>query len=87
MSAGLVQVIPASSSPPTAVRGQADSGARKDANEVLLKDGSQALQDLILSAEPYPIRGLFKCEPHSPAMMTCKAEPWVGWEADAPSRI
>ena len=53
---------------------------------MLLKDGSQALQDMILSAEPYPIRGLFKCEPHSPAMMTCRAEPWVGWGADAPQQ-
>jgi twinkle protein len=40
---------------------EGSGAARKDANEVLLKDGRRALQDLIQSAEPYPIRGLFKC--------------------------
>lgn len=41
---------------------QADSTARKDANEVLMKDGAQALADIIAGAEPYPIRGLFRSE-------------------------
>ncbi|CAL8460519.1 g48 [Coccomyxa elongata] len=36
------------------------SAARKDANEVLLKDGPEALQALVQEADPYPIRGLFK---------------------------
>lgn len=36
------------------------SAARKDANEVLLKDGPEALQALMQEADPYPIRGLFK---------------------------
>lgn len=40
----------------------AASVARKDANEVLLKDGPEALQALIQDADPYPIRGLFKCD-------------------------
>lgn len=35
-------------------------GFRKDANDVLLNDGPEALQDLIQRAEPYPIRGLFR---------------------------
>ena len=34
---------------------------RKDANEVLIKDGPQALAALLEAAEPYPIRGLFRC--------------------------
>ena len=36
-------------------------GFRKDANDVLLNDGPEALQALIQAAEPYPIRGLFRC--------------------------
>ncbi len=34
--------------------------ARKDANEVLMKDGAEALSRLIEAAEPVPIRGLFQ---------------------------
>jgi twinkle protein len=34
---------------------------RKDANEVLMADGPERLQMLLAAAEPYPIRGLFKC--------------------------
>ena len=33
---------------------------RKDANEVLVKDGHEELHRLVAAAEPYPIRGLFK---------------------------
>ena len=33
---------------------------RKDANEVLMKDGSEALRLCIDQAEPLPIRGLFR---------------------------
>ena len=33
---------------------------RKDANEVLMKDGPQMLQNFIESAEPFPIRGLLR---------------------------
>jgi hypothetical protein len=33
---------------------------RKDANEVLVKDGPTALEALVRQAQPYPIRGLFK---------------------------
>lgn len=40
--------------------GPASTG-RKDANEVLLKDGPEALQALIQQAEAYPISGLFRC--------------------------
>ena len=36
-------------------------GFRKDANDVLLNDGPEALQALIDKADPYPIRGLFRC--------------------------
>lgn len=32
---------------------------RKDANEVLLEDGAQALKACLDAAEPVPIRGLF----------------------------
>ncbi|KAK9810135.1 hypothetical protein WJX72_005431 [[Myrmecia] bisecta] len=39
--------------------GKAD-GYRKDANEVLMKDGPEALRGYVQSAEPYPIRGLFR---------------------------
>ncbi|CAK0787500.1 hypothetical protein CVIRNUC_010720 [Coccomyxa viridis] len=42
--------------PPTA----ADDGRRKDANEVLMKDGHEALWQCLQSAEAYPIRGLFR---------------------------
>ena len=38
----------------------ADDGGRKDANEVLMKDGHEALRQCLLSAEAYPIRGLFR---------------------------
>ena len=37
------------------------SAARKDANEVLVKDSPETLQALVQEADPYPIRGLFKC--------------------------
>ncbi|KAK9909228.1 hypothetical protein WJX75_009173 [Coccomyxa subellipsoidea] len=51
-------------SEPSSTADAADPGAasvaRKDANEVLLKDGPEALQALIQDADPYPIRGLFK---------------------------
>ena len=43
-------------------QGQAEL-ARKDANEVLMKDGREELHRLVAAAEPYPIRGLFKCAP------------------------
>ena len=43
-------------------QGQAEL-ARKDANEVLMKDGREELHRLVAAAEPYPIRGLFKCGP------------------------
>ena len=35
-----------------------DSGARKDANEVLLKDGEYALRTFLEASPAYPIRGL-----------------------------
>ena len=38
----------------------ADDGRRKDANEVLMKDGQEALWQCLQSAEAYPIRGLFR---------------------------
>lgn len=38
-----------------------DPGFRKDANQVLMDDGAEALQACIDAAEPYPIRGLFRC--------------------------
>lgn len=40
--------------------GVAPEAARKDANEVLMKDGPEALQSLVRAAEPVPIRGLFR---------------------------
>ena len=36
-------------------------GYLKDANEVLLNGGAEALRDCVANAEPYPIRGLFRC--------------------------
>lgn len=38
----------------------APGGKRKDANDVLVKDGPGALQQAIEKAEAYPIRGLFR---------------------------
>lgn len=38
----------------------AEATFRKDANEVLMKDGPQALRYCIDQAEPLPIRGLFR---------------------------
>ena len=35
-----------------------DDGGRKDANEVLLKDGPRALRSLLEASAPYPIQGL-----------------------------
>lgn len=37
-----------------------DALMRKDANEVLVKDGPEALRQCIDLAEPLPIRGLFR---------------------------
>lgn len=39
-----------------------DPWARKDANEVLMKDGFEVLLRYIDAAEPLPIRGLFRFE-------------------------
>jgi len=39
-----------------------DAGPRKDANDVLLLDGPEALSGLVANARPYPIRGLFGFE-------------------------
>lgn len=39
----------------------AEACLRKDANEVLMKDGADALRLCIDQAEPLPIRGLFRC--------------------------
>ena len=51
-------------------QGQAEL-ARKDANEVLMKDGHEELHRLVAAAEPYPIRGLFKCVPGRSCEDTC----------------
>ena len=40
--------------------GPLDALQRKDANEVLVKDGPEALRQCIDLAEPLPIRGLFR---------------------------
>ena len=40
----------------------AEATFRKDANEVLMKDGPQALRFCIDQAEPLPIRGLFRSD-------------------------
>jgi hypothetical protein len=34
---------------------------RKDANEVLVRDGPAMLRAFLESAEPFPIRGLLRC--------------------------
>ena len=39
---------------------EADKAYRKDANEVLCKDGPQAIRAYLEAAEPYPIKGLFR---------------------------
>ena len=44
---------------------------RKDANEVLMKDGPQALRYCIDQAEPLPIRGLFRSGPPPPPLPAC----------------
>lgn len=50
-----------------------EAGFRKDANEVLMKDGPEALRFCIDQAEPLPIRGLFRSAsplpPFSPAQV------------------
>lgn len=38
----------------------------KDANEVLMAKGADALKAAVEGAEPYPIRGLFRCVSFSP---------------------
>ena len=44
------------------LQGGADElGFRKDANHVLMEDGPEALRSCLEVAEPYPIRGLFRC--------------------------
>jgi twinkle protein len=37
-----------------------DNGARKDANEVLIKDGARALYEFLMASRPYPIQGLYQ---------------------------
>ena len=41
--------------------GARPDGYLKDANEVLLNAGADALRECVVNAEPYPIRGLFRC--------------------------
>jgi twinkle protein len=41
--------------------GTRPEGYLKDANEVLLNAGADALRECVANAEPYPIRGLFRC--------------------------
>ena len=43
--------------------GARPEGYLKDANEVLLNAGADALRECVANAEPYPIRGLFRCIP------------------------
>ncbi len=38
-----------------------DTGKRKDANEVLLKEGPAALRLLVANAAPFPVKGLYRC--------------------------
>ena len=40
--------------------GSRANGYLKDANEVLLNGGAEALLECVANAEPYPIRGLFR---------------------------
>ena len=44
-------------------RGGAGRGEsfRKDANEVLMKDGPEVLRQYVEEADAYPIRGLLRC--------------------------
>ena len=39
---------------------EVDDGFRKDANEVLVRDGPGRLRELIEAAEPTPINGLYR---------------------------
>ena len=48
------------SSDSTATGADKDDGFRKDANEVLVKDGPDRLRELIEQAEPTPINGLYR---------------------------
>lgn len=58
LSEGSVQ---SSATPAAQQPGEAsDDGGRKDANEVLMKDGHEALRQCLAGAEAYPIRGLFR---------------------------
>lgn len=45
---------------------KAEAAFRKDANEVLMKDGKEHLQACLDAAEPYPISGLFRCSVRLP---------------------
>lgn len=45
---------------PTSDASQASDWARKDANEVLMKDGAAVLKAYVDAAKPLPIRGLFR---------------------------
>ena len=41
--------------------GHRSPGYLKDANEVLVNGGAEALRECVANADPYPIRGLFRC--------------------------
>ncbi len=63
---GLDEALPdgsAASSEPTTSQQPRDANGlatRKDANEVLLKDGHEVVRQCLAAAEAYPIRGLFR---------------------------
>jgi hypothetical protein len=48
-----------------ALQGVRDGGGRKDANEVLVRDGARALRAFLEASPPYPIEGLHQFKDYS----------------------
>jgi hypothetical protein len=53
--------------------GLLDTGKRKDANEVLLREGPEALLLLVAGASPFPVKGLYRWGPRWPWGLALRA--------------
>ena len=72
---------PGADGEPLSAAGDGGVPFRKDANHVLMEDGPERLGACLDAAEPYPIRGLFRCvlcgawrtEAHIEAQALCQS--------------
>jgi hypothetical protein len=62
-----------------AAGGQVDTGKRKDANEVLAKEGPALLRELVAAASPFPVKGLYRWGGQGWLQQCSGAVRWSGW--------